>query len=83
MRHLTVRNVPDEVAKALLRHKQESGCSTNQAVIDLLRKALGLPPSATWDNGLAEHAGSWDAEDLAEFEQATRAFEEIDLELWK
>lgn len=34
------------------------------------------------DNGLGALAGTWRAEDLAEFEEATRCFEAIDEDLW-
>ncbi len=82
MRHLSIRNVPEDLARALLRHRRESGRSLNQTVIDLLRRAVGLTPATGYDNGLAELAGGWNDDDLAEFERNTRAFEETDQEMW-
>lgn len=82
MRYLTVRNLPPDLARALEREKARSGASLNQTVIDLLRRALGLSEAAP-SNGLAELAGSWSADDLAEFEAAVADFERIDEELWR
>jgi hypothetical protein len=83
MRHLTVRNVPDDVARLLARETRETGRSLNQTVIDLLRRALGLGPGAQYDNGLRDLAGGWSENDAAEFENATRPFEDVDEEMWK
>lgn len=80
--HLTVRNVPPELARALQREKTARGVSLNQTVIDLLRRALGLG-EAVRSNGLAELAGSWSGRELAEFEAAVADFERIDEELWR
>lgn len=83
MRHITVRNVPDDVAKALERRRRESGRSLNQTVIDLLRIGLGLPLHRDHDNGLGSLAGGWTDEDLEEFQRVTRPFEEVDAEMWR
>ena len=83
MRHLTVRNVPGEVADALLAEKSRRGASLNQTVLDLLRRALGLAPDAAYENGLSRHAGDWSQEELREFEDNTRMFRQIDEELWR
>jgi len=40
--HLTVRNLPDELAAALEKEKRRRGTSLNQTVIDLLRQSLGV-----------------------------------------
>ena len=53
MTHLTVRNVPSELAEALMEEKTRRGGSLNATVIDLLRRALGVAPDASYDNGLA------------------------------
>ena len=83
MRHLTVRNVPAELARALTEEKTRRGVSLNQTVIDLLRRSLGQGPHAPYDNGLGRLAGDWSEEDLREFESNTKMFEQIDEELWR
>jgi plasmid stability protein len=82
-KHLTVRNVPDDVARALAVETRKRGESVNRAVIGLLRQALGMDPGAVHDNGLERLAGTWSAKDLAVFEEATRCFEAIDEDLWR
>lgn len=80
--HLTVRNLPEDVAEALEVETCRRGASLNRTVIDLLRRALGLLPGHPWDNGLGRLAGTWSAEDLEAFETATRCFGQVDPELW-
>ncbi len=81
MKHLTVRNLPPDVAKALEREKRRRGESLNQTVIGLLSKGLGV--GAPRSNGLASLSGKWSEEDLEEFERAVAPFAEIDDELWR
>jgi plasmid stability protein len=79
--HLTVRNLPDEVAAALEREKRRRGTSMNQTVIDLLRQSLGV--KGTRSNGVARLAGTWTESEHQQFLSAIRTFEEIDQDLWK
>ena len=83
MRHLTVRNVPEHIARALGTEKEARGTSLNQTVIDVLEKGLGFDRDGRRSNGLARFSGGWTAEDLDQFEQATKPFGEIDSDLWK
>ena len=83
IRHLTVRNVPAELAHALLAEKTRRGESLNKTVIDLLRRSLGLVPDAPYDNGLGRLAGDWSETDLREFERNTKMFDQIDEEPWR
>ena len=82
MKHLTVRNLPPEVADALAKERRRRGASLNQTVIDLLRQSLGVSARRR-SNGLARLAGSWTARDLAEFEAAIADTEAIDDEMWR
>lgn len=82
-RHLTVRNVSPDVARALEAERRRRGATLNQTVLDLLSRALGLESGAAPTNGLERFAGRWSAEDLAEFEKATEVFERIDDEVWR
>ena len=82
MRNLTIRGVPDEVARRLEEEKRLRGRSLNQTVLDLLSQGLGLPGGRR-TNGLAALAGTWTAEQLADIESALRFAEEIDPEVWR
>lgn len=81
MKTLTIRNVPPALAEALAREKSARGASLNRTVLELLGQSLGV--GVTRSNGLAALAGTWTEEDLREFEDAVRHFEEVDSELWK
>ena len=83
MRHLTIRNLPTEVASALDKERRGAGTSLNQTCIDLLRRALGVPSIPQRSNGLARLAGTWSAEEHKRFEAAVASTEQIDEELWR
>lgn len=81
MKHLTIRNVPEDLHEELLREKTRRGSSLNQTVIDLLRQRLGV--SGGYSNGLRRFAGTWSEDEFQEFEKARREFENVDPELWQ
>lgn len=83
MRHLTIRNIPEDLARALEVERRRRGLSLTQTVKDLLRHSLSVGTGVRASNGLARLAGTWSAEELAEFEAATDVFEQVDPELWK
>lgn len=82
-RHLTVRNLPTAVARALDRERKRRGISLNATVVGLLEAALGTSGEEPFDNGLGKHAGGWSERQLREFEEATAVFEQIDEEAWR
>lgn len=83
MKHLTVRNVPPALARALEKERRRRGTSLNQAVIDVLGQGLGMDAATGRRNGLKRLAGTWSAEELAAFETAVSACEQVDEELWR
>jgi hypothetical protein len=83
MRHLTIRQVPPELSRALDEEKRRRGKSLNRTVLDLLAQALGLGSPAPRTNGLAELAGTWSKVELEQFEKAVALTEQIDEELWR
>jgi plasmid stability protein len=83
VRHLTIRNLPPEVAEALERKTRASRRSLNQTVIDLLGRALGVSGRSGASNGLARLAGTWTKEEHDRFEAALAPTEQIDEELWR
>jgi hypothetical protein len=82
VRHLTIRNVPAELARRLDEEKRARGRSLNQTVLDLLAQAVGLAHGRR-SNGLAELAGTWSREEHEAFERAVAETEQIDEELWR
>ena len=81
MKHLTIRDVPPSLARALARETRRRQQSLNQTVKDLLEQALGLS-SLPFDNSLGRLAGGWSEADLEAFEAAVRPLDEVDPELW-
>lgn len=82
-RHLTIRNLPPDVARAIDRERSRRGASLNATVVELLRIAVGSTAAPAFDNGLRKHAGGWTERELRAFERDTRVFEEIDEEAWR
>ncbi len=83
MQHLTVRNIPKDVAVALAAEKDRRRQSLNQTVIQLLRQSLGVGPGQKRSNGLARLAGTWTQEEHERFEAAVAVTDQIDEELWR
>jgi len=83
MHHLTVRNVPSDLAAALYAEKHRRHASLNQTVIELLRQVLGVGADRKRSNGLARLAGTWTEEEHERFEAAIAVTEQIDEELWR
>lgn len=81
-KHLTIRDIPEDLAAALEAERRRRGASLNRTVKELLGQALGVG-GAPFDNGLGRHAGTWSDAELRQFEEATAVFEAIDEELWR
>ena len=79
--HLTVRNLPGQLAAALDHEKRRRGTSLNQTVINLLEQSLGI--NSTRSNGLLRLAGTWTEAEQQKFLAGIQEFEEIDQDLWK
>ena len=83
MKHLTVRHVTPDLARALKEEQRRLGVSLNQAVLSVLCRALGLEPRQPYENGLRDLAAQWTRSELEEFESNTAVFEQVDEELWQ
>ena len=81
--HLTVRNLPKGLARALVAEKRRRGVSLNQTVIDLLSGALGVTSGVKSTNGLETLAATWNQDEYDAFAGATTAFDAIDEEVWR
>lgn len=81
--YLTVRNLPEDVARELEKERKRGGASLNETVVTALRRGLGLGLERR-SNGLASLAGTWNAASLAQFEEVLReTSEQVDEELWR
>lgn len=83
MKTMTIRNVPDDVARALEEEKQKRGTSLNETVICLMRQSLGISGEGRRSNGLASISGAWSSQELEQFSRHVAPFEQVDEELWQ
>ncbi len=78
-RQLTVRDVPDDVARRLEEASRNRGTSVNRLIVDILSSAVG---SEARRQRFARFA-TWTKEDFDEFQRATEDQRTIDDALWK
>lgn len=85
MHNLSIRGLDDQALAALKARAQQDKASLNSTVLRLIDEGLGGSGGRQRrrHSDLDALAGTWSAEDLAEFRQATSAFEEVDPSLWK
>ena len=83
MKHLTVRNLPPPIAKALEKERRRRGKSLNRTVIELLGQGLDVALPHGRNNGLRRLAGTWSEAELKRFTSAIESTEAIDEDLWR
>ncbi|MFW6083694.1 MAG: hypothetical protein ACODAA_00585 [Gemmatimonadota bacterium] len=87
-RIITIRNMPEELEKRIETLADEEGLSLAQTVIRLLLRATGLPESGGGhgrpkrNHDLDELAGTWSANDAAEFDRSLAEQRRIDPDPW-
>ena len=77
----TLRNVPDEVDRALRNRARRERRSLNDVVLEALRRGAGLTETPARRRDLSDFVGSW-----VEDPETDRALEDqrrIDDELWR
>jgi plasmid stability protein len=85
MATMTLRGIDDAVSNALKEKARREDTSVNAVMLRILRESLGIEKkkrNVVYDD-LDHLAGTWSAQDAAEFEGATKAFEKVDEEMWK
>lgn len=80
-RQLTVRGVPEEVAKKLKKRAAEEGKSLNRVLVEALSLSAGMTGDSMRVHDLDWIAGTW-VED-PEFDAALAAQDTVDEELWR
>lgn len=83
MKTMTIRKIPDEVAKFLASKAAGDGCSINTVTVSLLCKAAGVSTPAPKRRDLSWLAGTWSAKDARELEAAVSKCRRIDPEDWE
>lgn len=85
MTTMTLRGIDDAVSVALKERARKEGASVNAVTLRILKEALGIEKkkrSVVYDD-LDHLAGTWSAQDAAEFESATAVFKKVDEDMWK
>jgi plasmid stability protein len=78
-RQLTIRNVPDEVARRLDRVSRERGQSLNTVVVGILTDSVGVDARRA---RLTRYA-TWTDAEAAAFDEALASQRVIDEHLWR
>ncbi len=78
-RQLTIRNVPDEVAKRLERISRERDESLNSTVVQILTESVGVDAR----RARLQKYVTWAPTDVAAFEAALAPQRVIDADLWR
>lgn len=78
MAQLTIRNVPDDVARRLKQLSVEGETSVNALVLDILQRSVGLRERRQ----RLERYVTWTEADLQELEEALSAQRVIDEPPW-
>ncbi|MDP2054422.1 MAG: hypothetical protein Q8L75_12355 [Acidobacteriota bacterium] len=78
-RQLTIRNVPDDVARRLERMSRERDESLNSTVVHILTETVGIDAR----RARLERYATWTAEDVASFSDALGSQRVIDADLWR
>jgi len=84
MKSFTIHKLDAEAAARLEQRARQERTSINKTAKKLLREALGVGDPALRDHrdDFVEFLGTWTEEDAAEFAEAVRVFDEIDMESW-
>ncbi len=77
----TIRNIPQDVDRALRRRAREEGKSLNEVAVDALRRALGLTEEPVSQRDLKDVRGTW--VDDPEIDAALADQRRIDPDLWR
>jgi hypothetical protein len=83
---LTLRNLPPEVEKAVLRRARERGTSASRAVVELLEEVTGAGRNKRRRHvyhDLDGLFGSLSVREASELERSVREQRTIDRDLWK
>jgi hypothetical protein len=83
MTAITLRNIPPKLQEFLLERAERDDLSLNKVVLRMLEEAAGLRGAPREHRDLDHLAGTWSAEEAAEFEAVLKDQRRIDPELWE
>jgi plasmid stability protein len=77
-KQLTIRGLPDDVAKRLTELSRENGKSVNAMIVEILKRAVDVRERRV----RLEQYATWTDEDMLEFNEALSAQRVIDEAIW-
>ncbi len=77
---ISLRNLPEDVQKAILETSRREGISLNKATLRLLQAALHKP---TENSDFEEFFGTWSREQADEFDAALAGMRQIEPTDWE
>ena len=86
MKAITVRDIPPEVARQLAERAQASGASASRTIVKILEEYFqggAAPRGEHLHHDLDDLAGSWSAEQAADFDTALQEQRTIESDTWK
>lgn len=85
MANLSLRGLDEEIKERLTSEARQRSMSVNALLLELIRRSVGLggDNDRPCFHDLDELAGTWSADDAADFSAATAMFSAVDDDLWK
>lgn len=87
MKQITIRGIPEDIARTIEKEAKRKQSSLNKAIISLLEKATGISAKEkkkkTLYHDLDHLFGIWTKEEAAIFKKSLELQRKVDEELWK
>ena len=83
MKTMTVRNIPDEVARLIKGLAQTTNSSLNTTVVRVLADGVLPAEKRRPKSDFSKYCGGWSQKDFDTFESAVAVCERINQEDWK
>jgi hypothetical protein len=86
LKQLTIRGFDKPLERRVRDEARAAGSSLNRAALRLMRRGAGLDQAAPAPGvgaSLDHLIGTWSAEDERAIDEAMRAFERVDEDLWR
>lgn len=82
--NFNLRNIPPHVMLLLKQKAIRQQTSVNSLILQIIQRDVGIdyPNKRLVFHDLDHLAGTWDENDKTIFDERTKAFQEIDKELW-
>ncbi len=85
LKQITVRGIPEEIKRIIMKEAKEKGMSLNKVLISLLERGVGgrKKKGEGLYHDLDHLCGLWNEEDEERFEEALKMQRRIEDSLWK